>query len=127
MTNKKLRQKLAFASLSPVMVPGFIFYTFVNGYYGKVFVFILILLAGIYFFHKYYKFFVKADGFIKRIIWSFVLVNTSMVILTFAPEAKNAFAGAALFLYLPSMLISINMLTGSKVAHKVSMYCKRGL
>ncbi len=127
MTNKMLRQKLAFASLSPVMVPGFIFYTSVHGYYEKVFVFSLILIAGIYLFNKYYKFFVKVDGFIKRFIWSFVLVNTSMVIMTFAPEAKNAFAGAALFLYTPSMIIAINMLTGSKVAHKVAMYCKKGL
>jgi hypothetical protein len=126
-TNKVLRQKLAFASLSPVLVPGFIFYTTIHGYYEKVFVFSLILLAGVYLFNKYYKFFVKADGFIKRFIWSFVLVNTSMVIVTFAPEAKNALAGAVLFLYFPSMFISINMLTGSKVAHKVAMYCKKGL
>lgn len=127
MTNKMLRQTLAFASLSPIMVPGFIFYTAVHGYYEKVFVFSVILIAGIHFFNKYFKFFVKADGFIKRFIWSFVLVNTSMVIMTFAPEAKNAFAGAALFLYTPSMIIAINMLTGSEAAHKVAMYCKKGL
>jgi len=125
--NKVLRQKLAFASLAPVMVPGFIFYTFVHGYYEKVFVFSLVLLAGAFFFNKYFKFFVKSEGFIKRLIWSFILVNVSMVIMTFAPEAKNAFAGAALFLYMPSMFISISMLTGSKAAHKVAMYCKKGL
>lgn len=50
-----------------------------------------------------------------------------MVIMTFAPEAKNAFAGAALFLYMPSMFISIRMLTMSKAAHKAVMYCKRGV
>lgn len=127
MTNKVLRQKLAFASLAPVMIPGFIFYTFVHGDYEKVFVFSIFLLVGLFFFHKYFKFFVKSDGFIKRLILSFLLVNASMVIMTFAPEAKNAFAGAALFLYMPSMFISISMLTGSKAAHKVAMYCKKGL
>ena len=127
MKNKMLRQKLAFASLSPVLVPGFIFYTLVHGYYEKVFIFSLILLPGIHLFNKYYKFFVKTDGFIKRFIWSFVLVNTSMVIMTFAPQAQNAFAGAVLFLYTPSMIIAVNMLTASKVAHKVAMHCKKGL
>ncbi|KID56344.1 hypothetical protein JF50_19085 [Pseudoalteromonas luteoviolacea] len=127
MTNKILRQKLAFASLSPVMIPGLIFYTSVHGYYDKAFVFSLIFLSGSYLFIQYYKFFVKADGFIKRIVLSFFLVNTSMVIMTFAPEAKNGFAGAALFLYMPSMFISIRMLTVSKAAHKAVMYCKRGV
>jgi hypothetical protein len=125
--NKTLRQKLAFASLVPVMVPGFIFYTLVHGYYEKVFMFLIVLCAGLYFFIQYYKFFAKSAGFIKRLIWAFVLVNASMVVVSFAPEANNAFAGAALFLYLPSMIISINMLINSKAAHNVAMHCKKGL
>jgi hypothetical protein len=125
--NKVLRQKLAFATLTPVFVPGFIFYTSIHGYFDKVFILFTIFCAGLYLFIKYYKFFVKSEGFIKRLAWAFILVNTSMGVVTFAPESNNAFAGAALFLYLPSMIISINILINSKAAHNVAMQCKKCL
>ncbi|MBB6543893.1 hypothetical protein HNQ55_002417 [Thalassotalea piscium] len=45
--------------------------------------------------------------------------------MTFAPEAKNVFAGAALFLFTPSMIFAVNTLTSSKPARRVVMYSKR--
>ena len=111
----------------PVILPGFVFYTLVHGNYEKAAVLSLVLIIALFHFYKLLNIFVKAKGFIKRFIWSFILVNASMVISSYAPEAKNAFAGAVLFLFVPSMLIANSMLTNSKPAHRVVMLCKKGL
>jgi hypothetical protein len=47
--------------------------------------------------------------------------------LSFSPETNNAFAGAGLFLVLPSIFISASMLTSSKAARRVVMFSKRTL
>jgi hypothetical protein len=125
--NKKLRHKLALACLVPVMTPGFIFYTLVHGSYAKSIVISIALIIGLYLFKSNYHTFKKSEGFLKRFTWSVVLVNVSCVIMTFAPEAKNAFAGAALFLFAPSMIFAVNTLTSSKPARRVVMYSKKGL
>ena len=127
MNNKNLRHKLALASLVPVMAPGALFYTLVHGFYAKSIVILIVLLIGLYLFKSSYHVFKKSEGFLKRFTWSVVLVNVSCVIMTFAPEAKNAFAGAALFLFTPSMVFAVNTLTSSKPARRVVMYSKKGL
>ena len=124
--NKTLRSQLAMASFTPVLVPGLIFYSIIYGYGGKAFILILVLAYGLFLFRKYSKFFFKTKGFAKRFVWSILLVNFSMVVLTFAPEANNAFAGAALFLFLPSLILSANLLSGNKISHRVAMHCKKG-
>lgn len=127
MRNKLLRQKIAFASMAPVLLPGMIFYALVHGYYAKAVVGVFALIFGVFSFVKFYKCFERARGFFKSFTLCFVLMNVSLVVLTFAPEANNAFAGAVLFLFLPSLILSVNLLVGNKITSTVAMFSKKGL
>mgnify|MGYP001196633314 CR=1 FL=1 len=63
-----------------------------------------------------YSIFKSVRGFLKRVIISTLLVCGSLCVAAISPEAKNTFAGAILFLFVPSMFISTYLLYKSKPA-----------
>lgn len=120
MDNKILTRKIAFASLTPVLAPGIIFYTYTQGHLEKVFVFSLLLLAAIYLFHQYWSLFVQTKGFFKRFVSSWLLVNSTMLLMALAPADLNFFSSLPVFLYALSIGIAIYWLSSCDVAKQVA-------
>jgi len=107
------------------MYPGVAVYLFLHNSFEKLFIFTVIALIGVFFFYQSYSIFISVQGFLKRVIISTLLVNGSLYIAAISPESKNAFAGAILFLFIPSMFISNYLLYKSKPALKVKALYKR--
>ena len=100
------------------MYPGIAVYLFLHNNFEKLFVFTVAAFIGVFFFYQSYSIFKSVRGFIKRVIISTILVSGSLYVAAISPEAKNAFAGAILFLFIPSMFISTYLLYKSKPALK---------
>ena len=107
------------------MYPGVAVYLYFHNSFEKLFIFTVLALVGVFFFYQSYSIFKRVQGFLKRVIISTLLVSGSMCIAAISPEAKNAFAGAVLFLVVPSVFISSYLLHKSKSALKVKVLYKR--
>jgi hypothetical protein len=107
------------------MYPGVAVYLFLHNSFEKLFIFTVAVLIGVFFFYQSYSIFKSVKGFLKRLIISTFLVSGSLCIAAISPEAKNAFAGAILFLFVPSVFVSNYLLHKSKPALKVKALYKR--
>ena len=125
MHSKFLDYKLTFTLSILFMYPGIAVYLFLHNNFEKLFVFTVAAFIGVFFFYQSYSIFKSVRGFIKRVIISTILVSGSLYVAAISPEAKNAFAGAILFLFIPSMFISTYLLYKSKPALKVKELYKR--
>ena len=54
-----------------------------------------------------------------------IALTVALAIVAVSPEAKNAFAGAVLFLYIPNLLISIVVLNNSQLAKELKEKLKK--
>ena len=108
-----------------MMYPGIAVYLFLHNNFEKLFVFTIAALIGMFFFYQSYSIFKSVQGFLNRVVISTLLVSGSWCIAAISPEANNAFAGAILFLFVPSMFISSYLLYKSKPALKVKALYKR--
>ena len=125
MYSKLLDYKLTFTLSILFMYPGVAVYLYFHNSFEKLFIFTVLALVGVFFFYQSYSIFKRVQGFLKRVIISTLLVSGSMCIAAISPEAKNAFAGAVLFLVVPSVFISSYLLHKSKSALKVKVLYKR--
>jgi len=122
---KLLDYKLTFTLSILMMYPGTAFYLYLHGSFDKLFILTVVALIGAFLFYQSYSIFNSVEGFIKRMIISTFLVSGSLYITTITPEAENAFAGAILFLFVPSIFISNYLLYKSKPALEVKALYKR--
>ncbi|MBA6357954.1 MULTISPECIES: hypothetical protein [unclassified Colwellia] len=125
MNSKLLDYKLTFTLSILMMYPGVAFLLVSNQRIEKLLVFTLAVLIGGFLFYQSYNIFKSVQGFLKRFFISTFLVSGSLCIVAITPEAKNASAGAFLFLFIPSLFISIYLLYKSKPALKVKALYKR--
>ena len=125
MDSKLLDYKLTFTLSILFMYPGVAVYLFLHNGFEKLFVFTIAVLIGVFFFYQSYSIFKSVQGFLKRLTVSTFLVSGSLCVAAISPEAKNAFAGAILFMFVPSIFISNYLLYKSKPALKVKALYKR--
>ena len=125
MNSNLLDYKLTFMFTILIMYPGLAFALFLHDSFGKLLVFSVVALIGLFLFYKDYSIFNDVKGFFKRLVISIILVSGSYSIASISPEAKNAFAGAILFLFIPSLFVSNYLLYKSKPALKVKALYKR--
>lgn len=125
MHSKLLDYKLTFTLSILFIYPGVAIYLFLHNGFEKLFIFTVAALIGIYFFYQNYSIFKSVQGFLKRLTISTFLVSGSLCVAAISSEAKNAFAGAILFMFVPSVFISNYLLHKSKPALKVKALYKR--
>jgi hypothetical protein len=107
------------------MYPGVAVFLFLHNNYEKLFIFTIAALVGVFLFYQSYSIFKSVQGFLKRLAISTFLVSGSLCVAAISPEAKNAFAGAILFLFIPSLAVATYLLYKSKPALKVKALYKR--
>ena len=125
MNSKLLDYKLTFTLSILMMYPGVAFLLVTNNKFEKLLVFTVAVLIGGFLFYQSYNIFKSVQGFLKRFFISTFMVSGTLCLAAITPEAKNASAGVLLFLFTPSLFISIYLLHKSKPALKVKALYKR--
>lgn len=119
LSNRAFERNYILITFIPVFMPGFILYCLVQGNIDKALILLSIFCFSLYCYSRSSKIIRTVEGFISRMVWCCILLSVTLVIVVISPEAKNAFAGAVLFLYVPSLLISIFVLNRSRPAKEL--------
>ncbi len=112
-------KELGFITIMPLMYPYLAF-----GMLRKdILAFALVTsvaVVGFFFFIKLYKgLFRQVRGYMKRFTIASILINTSGILMLSVKDGSEAFAAIFVFLFLPSVLISLYLIFGNKPAKKV--------
>lgn len=119
LSNRAFERNYILITFIPVLMPGFILYCLIQGNIDKALILLSIFCFSLYCYSRSSKIIRTVEGFISRMVWCCILLSVTLVIVAISPEAKNAFAGAVLFLYVPSLLISIFVLNRSRPAKEL--------
>ena len=113
-------KELAIIVFFPVMYPFSIYSAYIHHSMSLFILSTSIVLFGLYFFIKHYRtIFGAVEGFIKRVVISFILFNTSSIWMLSVPDGSESFAAIFLYVFLPSFMISMFLLIKSKPASQV--------
>lgn len=119
LSNRAFERSYILITFIPVLMPGFILYCLIQGNIDKALILLSIFCFSLFCYSRSSKIIRTVEGFISRMVWCSILLSVTLVIVAISPEAKNAFAGAVLFLYVPSLIISIFVLNRSRPAKEL--------
>ena len=124
MTNKLFKQRaemLRYVYLVgvPCLTPGILISMVLQKEFGALPVVALAGGLSFYLLYKKWPIISTAQNFPKYTYISAALYVLSSLAINLVPERNNGLAGAILFVFLPSMLISSHLLAGSKSAKKL--------
>ncbi len=106
-------------------MPGLILYSLIQGSNDKALISLGIFCFAIYCHSLSSKVIKSVAGFTTRMVSCSIALTVALAIVAVSPEAKNAFAGAVLFLYIPNLLISIVVLNNSQLAKELKEKLKK--